>query len=106
MTEKENALFSRRGRSPARRKGAMTGTPSEQADPARQRVPRITRDELVTALNDSQPPALFEVLPRGYWMKHHLPGALNAPPPEAVAIIAAAVSDHDADIVVYCWDPG
>jgi rhodanese-related sulfurtransferase len=72
----------------------------------RDRVPRITRDELATALERANPPALFEVLPRGYWMKHHLPGALNAPPAEAAAVISAAVPDHDAEIVVYCWDPG
>ena len=74
--------------------------------PQRDRVPRISRDELVTALGSEHPPALFEVLPRGYWKKHHLPGAITAPPAEAVAIITAAVPDHDADIVVYCWDPG
>jgi rhodanese-related sulfurtransferase len=70
------------------------------------RVPRISREELAAALAGERPPALFEVLPRGYWMKHHLPGAVNAPPAEAVAIISAAEPDHDADIVVYCWDPG
>jgi rhodanese-related sulfurtransferase len=69
-------------------------------------VPRISRDELVAALARAHPPALFEVLPRGYWRKHHMPGALNAPPDEAPAIITAAVPDHDAEIVVYCWDPG
>jgi rhodanese-related sulfurtransferase len=73
---------------------------------ARGRVPRITRDELVVALERESPPALFEVLPRGYWMKHHLPGAINAPPAEAAAIISSAVPDRDAEIVVYCWDPG
>ena len=74
--------------------------------PPRDRVPRISRDELVAALESGHPPALFEVLPRGFWKKHHLPGAINAPPAEAVGIITAAVPDHDADIVVYCWDPG
>jgi rhodanese-related sulfurtransferase len=69
-------------------------------------VKTITRDELAAALRAEHPPALFEVLPRGYWRKHHLPGALNAPPDEAVAVITANVPDHDAEIVVYCWDPG
>jgi rhodanese-related sulfurtransferase len=72
----------------------------------RDTVPRISRDELAAALSSDHPPALFEVLGRGYWLKHHLPGAINAPPNEAVAIITAQVPDHDADIVVYCWDPG
>jgi rhodanese-related sulfurtransferase len=75
----------------------MTDTPD---------VPRITRDELAAALASDAPPALFEVLPAGYWRKHHLPGALNAPPSEAVAVITARVPRHDAEIVVYCWDPG
>jgi rhodanese-related sulfurtransferase len=69
-------------------------------------VPRISREELVTELASPVPPALFEVLPRGYWMKHHLPGAVNAPPDQAAAIITAQVPDHAAPIVVYCWDPG
>ena len=69
-------------------------------------VLRITRDELAAALGRPNPPALFEVLPRGYWRKHHLPGAINAPPDKAAEIIAAQVPDHDAEIVVYCWDPG
>jgi hypothetical protein len=69
-------------------------------------VPTISRGELRAALASANPPALFEVLGRGYWLKHHLPGAINAPPDEAVAIITAQVPDHDADIVVYCWDPG
>ena len=66
----------------------------------------ITRDELVAALADEHPPALFEVLPRGYWLKNHLPGAINAPPDQAVAIVTETVADHEAPIVLYCWDPG
>jgi hypothetical protein len=70
------------------------------------RVPTISRQELVDGLASDHPPALFEVLPVGYWRKHHLPGATSAPPEAAAAIISAQVPDHDADIVVYCWDPG
>ncbi len=69
-------------------------------------VGRITRDELAAKLASASPPALFEVLPRGYWRKHHLPGAVSAPPDEAVAVITAAVPDRRAEIVVYCWDAG
>jgi rhodanese-related sulfurtransferase len=84
----------------------MTQPPADQTADTRARVPTITRDELVAALKSEHPPALFEVLPRGYWMKHHIPGAISAPPDEAASIITAQVPDHDADIVVYCWDPG
>ena len=69
-------------------------------------VPTISRAELLERLRGPSPPTLFEVLPRGYWRKHHLPGAVNAPPGEAVKVIAAAVPAHDAEIVLYCWDPG
>ena len=69
-------------------------------------VPTIGREELAARLSAPSPPALFEVLPRGYWLKHHLPGAVNAPPDQAAAIISAAVPDRAAPIVVYCWDPG
>ncbi len=79
---------------------------ADQSDAEHERVPTITRDELVAALQSGHPPALFEVLPAGYWRKHHLPGAISAPPDQAAAIITSKVPDHDADIVVYCWDPG
>jgi rhodanese-related sulfurtransferase len=79
---------------------------TDATTPSHAPVPRITREELAAALASAQPPALFEVLPAGYWRKNHLPGAVNAPPAEAVAIITAQVPHHDADIVVYCWDPG
>lgn len=76
------------------------------ASRAHESVPTISRQELAAALESDHPPALFEVLPLGYWKKHHLPGAISAPPDQAVAIISARIPDHDADIVVYCWDPG
>ena len=69
-------------------------------------VPRISRDELKGKLESATPPALFEVLPAGYWRKNHLPGALNAPPDEAVALISEKIPDRNAEIVVYCWDHG
>ncbi len=76
--------------------------PGHSSDP----IATIERDELARRLNDPSPPALFEVLPLGYWRKHHLPGAISAPPDEAVAIIMAAVPDPHAEIVLYCWDAG
>ena len=79
---------------------------SDAAAPAHVPVPRISREELVAELAQPTPPALFEVLPRGYWLKHHLPGAISAPPDQAAAIISTAVPDRTAPIVVYCWDPG
>jgi rhodanese-related sulfurtransferase len=80
-------------------------TPDDTRHP-RDPVPTISREELAAALASARPPALFEVLPPGYWKKEHLPGAISAPPDQAVAIITQQVPAHDADIVVYCWDPG
>lgn len=76
--------------------GGAAGTP----------VPVIAREELRARLESPAPPALFEVLPRGYWRRNHLPGALSAPPDQAVEIITARVPDKGAEIVVYCWDDG
>lgn len=72
----------------------------------RVRIPTIERAELVAALASPAPPLLFEVLPPGFWRKNHLPGALNAPPESAVAIITAAAPATATPIVLYCWDPG
>ena len=69
-------------------------------------VPRISREELQAKLASGDPHPLLEVLPAGYWKKNHLPGALNAPPDQAVAIISAAVPDRTREIIVYCWDHG
>jgi rhodanese-related sulfurtransferase len=80
--------------------------PSIHPTAAHSSVPRISREELVAELAGPTPPALFEVLPRAYWMKHHLPGAVSAPPDQAAAIITAQHPDRAAPIVVYCWDPG
>jgi rhodanese-related sulfurtransferase len=80
--------------------------PPPDSEGAPPRVPRISRDELAAALRTDRPPALFEVLPRGYWKKQHLPGAISAPPDEAIAIISARVPDPQTPIVLYCWDPG
>ena len=84
----------------------MTHSPVDAGSASRDGVARISREELQAALRSAEPPALFEVLPRGYWRKHHLPGARNAPPDGAATLIAAAVPDRAAPIVVYCWDPG
>src|SRR5258705_38745 len=72
--------------------GPGMSTDSEQSVAAREGVPTISRDELAAALSSDHPPALFEVLPVGYWKKHHLPGAITAPPEQAAATISRAES--------------
>jgi hypothetical protein len=81
-------------------------TDASRTDEPEAPIGTIDRDTLARRLGSPSPPTLFEVLPRGYWRKHHLPGAISAPPDEAVAIITAAVPDPHAEIVLYCWDFG
>ena len=69
-------------------------------------VPTISREELHARLTAPDPPALFEVLPLGYWRKHHLPTAKNLPPGQARELVPQLVPDRAAEIVVYCWDDG
>jgi rhodanese-related sulfurtransferase len=66
----------------------------------------ITREELHAKLERGEPVALFEVLPVGYWRKHHLPTARSLPPAEVTALVPQLVPDRDTEIVLYCWDDG
>ena len=63
----------------------------------------ISREELHAKMQRGDALHLFEVLPRMYWRKHHLPGARSLPLDE-LATIATLVPDKRAEIVVYCWD--
>jgi len=63
----------------------------------------ISREELREKLERGDAFYLFEVLPRMYWRKHHLPGARSLPLDE-IGTIATLVPDKRAEIVVYCWD--
>jgi len=63
----------------------------------------ISREELRAKLERGEAFYLFEVLPRMYWRKHHLPGARSLPLDE-IGTIATLVPDKRAEIVVYCWD--
>lgn len=63
----------------------------------------ISRDELRAKIQRGDTFHLFEVLPRMYWRKHHLPGAQSLPLDE-LGTIATLVPDKRAEIVVYCWD--
>ena len=64
----------------------------------------ITRDELKAKMDRGDAFTLFEVLPKMYWRKHHLPSAKNLPPTEVVPVVTELVPDRDAEIVLYCWD--
>jgi len=63
----------------------------------------ISRDELYEKLERHDAFFLFEVLPRMYWRKHHLPTARSLPL-EELSTISTLVPDKRAEIVVYCWN--
>ena len=64
----------------------------------------ITREELEAKMHRGDPFALFEVLPKMYFRKHHLPGARNLPPTDVAAVVQEQVPDRDTEIILYCWD--
>jgi rhodanese-related sulfurtransferase len=64
----------------------------------------ITREELRNKIERRDAFHLFEVLPEPYYRKHHLPGAVHLPPNDVATVAERLVPDHDAEIVVYCWD--
>lgn len=61
----------------------------------------ITRDELVSALDDGAV-TLVEVLPATYYDDAHLPGAINIPPDRLDVLAPQLLTDRDALIVAYC----
>jgi rhodanese-related sulfurtransferase len=64
----------------------------------------ISRQELLEKIERGDSFHLFEVLPRMYWRKHHLPGAQSLPLDELKSTIEQMVPDKRAEIVVYCWN--
>jgi rhodanese-related sulfurtransferase len=67
-------------------------------------MPTIGRAELKEMIDRGDSFALFEVLPRMYWRRHHLPGAHSLPLAELGEIVPRLVPDRNAEIVLYCWD--
>ena len=69
-------------------------------------LPEVTRDELQAKLDRGDSFALLEVLPLGYWRKHHLPTAKSLPPDQVRELMPQLVPDTSTEVVLYCWDPG
>lgn len=63
----------------------------------------ISRDDLRAKIQRGDSFSLFEVLPRMYWRKHHLPGAKSLPL-EEIGSVATLVPDKRSEIIVYCWN--
>jgi rhodanese-related sulfurtransferase len=64
----------------------------------------ISREDLLAKINRGDHFFLFEVLPKMYWRKHHLPGAISLPPDNVLPTVESLVPDRNAEIVLYCWD--
>lgn len=80
---------------------------SDIADPGNEpELATITREELKAKLDAGEPFALLEVLPLGYWRKHHLPTARSLPPDKVRELMPQLVPDTSTEVVLYCWDPG
>lgn len=61
----------------------------------------ITTEELRQAI-DAGEVVVLEALPRPYFDKEHLPGALNLPLDDLDVLAAQLVPDRDAAVVTYC----
>ena len=64
----------------------------------------ISRDELHAKIARGDRFPLFEVLPRMYWKKNHIPGAQSLPPDQVTTLVPRLVPDKSAEIVLYCWN--
>ena len=62
----------------------------------------ISREQIKAMLDSGEPITLVEALPRQYFDKHHLPGAINLPHDEVSERAAELLPNRDALIVVYC----
>ena len=63
---------------------------------------KITREELKRKLDAEDDFVLVEALPRKYWAKGHIPGALNIPHDQVEALAPELLPDKDREVVVYC----
>lgn len=61
----------------------------------------VTRDEVKQAV-DNRSAVLVEALPRDYYVKEHLPGAINIPHDQVDELAASLLPDKDAAVIVYC----
>lgn len=68
-------------------------------------VATITRDELKQKIDRKDQFLLVETLPEFMYLDAHLPGAINLPPAQVVALISQRLPDKAAEIIVYCASP-
>ena len=63
---------------------------------------RITRHELLKLIEQEPNLVLVEALPAQYFVKEHLPCAINLPLQDITAKAAELIPDKNATVVVYC----
>lgn len=63
---------------------------------------KISREELKRKLDAGEDFVLVEGLPRKYWAKGHIPGALNLPHDQIEALAPELLPNKNREVVVYC----
>lgn len=63
---------------------------------------RITRNELLNLIDQEPNLVLVEALPAQYFVKEHLPRAINLPLSDITAKAAEVIPEKNAAVVVYC----
>lgn len=63
---------------------------------------QITRHELLKLMEHQHNLVLVEALPVQYFLKEHLPGAINLPLQDLPAKATESIPDKSATVVVYC----
>ena len=63
---------------------------------------KISREALKQKLDSGEDFVLVEALPRKYWNKAHLPGAINLPHDQVAGLAPQLLPDKQREVVVYC----
>jgi rhodanese-related sulfurtransferase len=62
----------------------------------------ISRQDLQARIERKEPIIILEALPESYYLKGHLPGALNLPHDRVRELAPELVPDRNAAIMTYC----
>ena len=62
----------------------------------------ISRQDLQARIDGKEALVLIEALPESYYLKGHLPGALNLPHDRVRELAPALIPDMAAEVVTYC----
>lgn len=65
-------------------------------------TPTISRQDLQAKIEAREPLVILEALPESYYLKGHLPGAINLPHDRVRELALRLVPDKGAAIVTYC----